>query len=57
MSSKQKQKLESDIKLHVEAFLAKGGQITNLPYGMTKDDLHQWDVNNTIIMGNKADKK
>ena len=57
MNSKQKEKLEADIRLHVETFLAKGGQITNLPYGMTKEDLHRWDVNNTIIMGNKADKK
>lgn len=57
MNNKSKQILEKDIRNHVKSYLDKGGKITHLPYGMTKEDLHKWDVNNTIIMGNKADKK
>jgi len=57
MTNKQKQKLQQEIRFHVEAYLRSGGQINQLPYGMTKQDLHKWDVNNTIIMGNKGDKK
>jgi len=57
MTNKQKEKLQQEIRFHVEAYLRRGGQINQLPYGMTKQDLHKWDVNNTIIMGNKGDKK
>tara|TARA_R110000868_G_scaffold314641_1_gene575554 strand:+ start:92 stop:274 length:183 start_codon:yes stop_codon:yes gene_type:complete len=43
-----------EFEKHLAEYFRKGGKITELPYGMTKENMHEWKVNSSIIFQKKG---